>query len=176
MDVSSHHLVRSWLQKVVVSERLPEWGDAPVNAEDGPDGDVDVDVGTAVQGVDHDHVLALPAFVAAQDVVFLLLGANAGDGLARCQDAHERSVGKNIEFLLVFFVGVLGTRSTEDACEAGAVDLVVDDFRCDTDVGQQPGELSGYEGELRLRIHDEFLEGNRFRHGWILTIAKPPPR
>ena len=176
MDVSSHHLVGAWLKKVLVLERLPEWGDAPVYAEDGSDGNVDVDVGTAVEGVNHDHVLALPAFIAAQDVVLLLLAANARNGFARRQDAHERSVGKNIELLLVFVVGVLGARSTEDAGEAGAVDLVVDDFRCDTDVGQQPGELSGYEGELRLRIHDEFLEGNRFRHGWILFISKPTPR
>ena len=163
-DVARDDLFRSFLEEILIAERFAKRGNPAVNAEDGSDGDIDVNVGTAIQRVDHHHILSFRSFVMAEDVIVLFFRANARDRFAGGENAHEGLVGKNVQLLLVFVMGVLGARLSKDAGKARSIDLVIDNLGSDAYVSEQTGQLSGDKREFRLRVHDELLECDGFRH------------
>ena len=135
------------LQEVLHGGRLRQGSPAAVDAEDGADADVDVDVGRTVKGVNADHVfavalaLAAPAVVDVQDAG-LLLGDDAPDLQAGPQDAVEGVVGIDVQLLLGFalYVGAaISIRGvgTQNARESGAVDVPADHLGGRPDVGQE---------------------------------------
>ena len=147
------------LQEVFHGGRLRQGGPAAVDAEDGADADVDVDVGRAVEGVDADDVfavsLALPpsAVVDVQDAR-LLFGHDAAHLEAGPQDAVEGVVGIDVQLLLGFALHVgaavsIGGVGTQNAREPGAVDVPVDHLRRGPDVGQ--GGVIGHQWRRRIQ-------------------------
>ena len=120
----------------MTAERFAKQSDPAVNAKDGSDGNIDINVGTAIQRIDHHHILSLLSLVMAEDVIFLFFRANARDRFAGGKNAHEGFVGKNVQLLLVFVMGVLGARLAKDAGEARSIDLVIDNFGGDAYVSE----------------------------------------
>ena len=126
----------------MTAERFAKRGNPAVDTEDGSDGDIDVNVGTSIQRVNHYHILSLLSLVMAEDVIVLFFRANAGDRFAGGENAHEGFVGKYVQLLLVFVMGVLGARLSKYAGEARSIDLMIDNFGGDAYVSKQTGQLS----------------------------------
>ena len=170
-DVTRDDLLCSFLEEILIAERFAKRSDPAVNAKNGSDGDIDVNVGAAIQRIDYHHILSLLSLVMAEDVIVLFFRANARDRFAGGKNAHEGVVGKNVQLLLVFVMGVLGARLAKDAGEARSIDLVIDNFGGDAYVSEQTGQLSGDKRKFRLRVHDELLECDGFRHFYSPIIA-----
>ena len=130
-----------------------------VDREDGPDGDVDVDVGRAVERVEEDDVLALAALEEQRDRLGVLLGADEAHLAAAAQRADVLLVREQVQLLLDLVLHVDRSGVAEKVNEPGLADVAVDDLGGDGDVAEQTRELSLGAGHLVLSLDDELLEG-----------------
>jgi hypothetical protein len=97
---------------------------AAIDAEDGADAHVHIDVAAAIQRIHRHHVLA--AVVEVDDVVVLFAGHGAHHALGSSEQADEEVVGIHVQLLLLFALHVLAALRTEDVLgQAGLVHLAV---------------------------------------------------
>ena len=136
---------------------LRAFADTPVDAEDGADAHVHVDVAAAVQRIHGHHVLA--AVVEVDDVVVLFAGHGAHHALA-AQQADEEVVGVHVQLLLLFALDVLRALRADDVLgQSGLVHLAVHHLARQAEAGEQLAQLAGGVGEFVLAFSDELGEG-----------------
>ncbi len=145
-DVARSDLRRAALETVVERAPLPR-RNLPVDAEDRPDGDVDVDVRRAVERVEDHDVVAGRELVGDRDERLVLLGRHARDEPGVIQGLVDDLVREHVELLHVLTVHVLFPRSAEDVDEAGLRHLPRDELRGERDLDEQARERPG-----RLRV------------------------
>ena len=155
-DVARRHLRIAGLHEVL-HRRFRPFADAPVDAEDGADTDVYIDVAAAIQWIHGDHVLA--TVVEVHDVVVLLAGHGAHHALA-AQEADEDVVRVHVQLLLLFALDVLRALCADDILgQSGLVHLAVHHFTSQAEAGEQLAQLAGGIGEFVLAFGDELGEG-----------------
>nr|GFC25452.1 hypothetical protein [Tanacetum cinerariifolium] len=104
-DVAGRYLVGAALEAVGYGTWPAGGRNAAVDAENGADADIDVNIARPVERVDGHYVLAL--VIAGLNHVIVLLGDDGADFAAVAQGPDETDVGDYIELLLVFALHIL---------------------------------------------------------------------
>ena len=134
-----------------------------IDAEDGADRGVDVDVGGAVEGIEEHGVLADGVFGRDRDDLFVFFRAHHAHPAGVIEAVLDRLVGDDVELLLVFALHVLGAGGAEDVDQARPPDRRGDDLRRKGDVVEQVRQLAGGLGIAVFLIEDEPLDGRNGR-------------
>ena len=133
-----------------------------VDAEDGADAHVHIDVAAAIQRVHRHHVLA--AIVEVDDVVVLFAGHGAHRTLS-LHHADEEVVGVYVQLLLLLALHVLGAFRAQDVGhQAGLVHLAVHDLGRQPEGGEQRAQITRGTGEFALTFDDELGKGLDLGH------------
>ena len=157
-DVTGRHLPAARLQHV--GRRAPAVHAYPaVDAEDGADRGVDVDVGGAVERIEEDGVLADWVFGGNRDDVLVFLRTHYADPPGVLQAVLDGLVGEDIELLLLLALHVQDAGGAKDVDQAGAADCGGDDLGRERDVVEQIGQLPRRLGVAVLLIENEALDG-----------------
>lgn len=103
-DVPGRHLIFPWLQEILERHRSSRFGNPPVNGENGPHGNVYIDVGGTIQRIDQHHIFVVVLLVAPLDgdKVILFLTGYAAHNFPVGKGFDEGVVGIHIKFLLIF--------------------------------------------------------------------------
>ena len=173
-NVAGGNLGAAALQEVLQPGRAANARHPPVNAENGADAHVHVNIRGAVEWVHRHHVLAV--LIASLNDFFVLLRKNSAALPAIGQRPNEADVGFHIEPLLGLALHVVVAHGPGDARKAGPVHVAVHDFTGQRDVAQQLAQLTGGERKFRLLAHDVALQGGAdgrgqgvfggLGHGW----------
>src|SRR6185437_2176160 len=162
-DIAGGDLVTTGLQKIGLGTGLPLFARAPVNAKDGADAHVDVDIAAAVQRIEQTDIFGIVADIIVKDhAVVELFAADARAADTMPQHTHELIVGIDIELLHVLALYVYRTGITEDIDQSGFVDFHVDPFCRKPDIPQQVAELAGGIGKHPELLKREFIEREYF--------------
>ena len=97
--------------------------------EDRADADVDVDVAGAVERIEDDHVLAMPAVALDDDRFLVFFRGHDGDVAAVAQTVQQRLVRKHVELLHGLALHVGSFRRTQHIHQPGPANLRGDHLR-----------------------------------------------
>ncbi len=168
-----HHVARRDLLasglKHVCRGAAPLHADSPVDAEDGPNRGIDVDVGRAVEGIEQHRILAHAVLCRNRDDVLVFLRSHHTHSARVVETILDRLVREHVKLLLNLTLDVSCTVGAEDVHEPRATDGGRDDLGRQRDVVQQIRELTRRLGEAVLLIENEALDG---RDGRLHTVPR----
>ena len=153
------------LQEVLQGHRRTLRAQTAVDGEDGPDRDVDVDIGGAIERVDQHHILGVfgERRVKGDEVLFFFR-SHAAHLAARFERRLEAFVGINIQLLLHLALYVFSAHGTDDIRQSRLVDLPVHHLGSKADRAEQRGQLAGRGRIIRLLFDDELTHGDHVSH------------
>ena len=170
--VTGGHLAVARLQEVLQGHPGARLADPAIDGEDGPDRDVDVYVGGAVQGVYQHHVLGVAGELGIEgDEVLLLLGRHAAHLATGLQRRLEALIGVDIQLLLHLPLHVFGPHGADDVRQPRLVDLPVHHLGSQTNGAEQGGQLAGRGRVVRLLFDDELAHGDHVSHSCSFKIV-----
>ena len=170
--VARRDLTVTRLQEVLQSDPGARFADPAVDGEDGPDRDVDVDVGGAVEGVYQHHVLGVTRELGIEgDEVLLLLRGHAAHLATGLQRRLEALVGIDVQLLLHLALHVFGADGADDVRQTRLVDLPVHHLGGQADGAEQGGQLAGRGRVVRLLFDDELAHGDHVSHSCSFKIV-----
>jgi len=105
-----------------------------VDRENSADGDVNVDIGRAVQRIHQHDVFAALCSFEDYELVFFFRGDPRHDA-ARFQRRFQLLVREEIELHLLLALDVFNAACAENIYQAGFVDVAMDDFRAQLNSG-----------------------------------------
>src|SRR5690606_24709962 len=161
MHITCGHLTDSLLKNVFLLDWSSYRGNSSVNGKDGPDGNIDIDIGRSVQRVNCDYIFA--AFVFQVDHFIVFLRYNRTYLAALCQRPDESDIGNNIQVLLFFPLHIDLYKCTNDICQTCPIDLPINEFCGQSNVPQELGQFTGGKWKISLVAFDESVKGNSYR-------------
>ena len=124
------------------------------------DADPDVDIGRAVQGIEHDRIIGVRRAEIDNHRMLVFLRRQQADALPQAQAMQQDLVGIDIQFLLRLALDVRAAVRAQQIAQSGAADLSLDQLCRQRDTGQQPRELAGRPREPPLLLQDMLLDGH----------------
>ena len=153
--VTRSNLFVARLQEIFFSDRRTDRRHATVDRENGPDRDVNIDVGRSIQRIHQHHVFRVFTAFENDDFIFFFRG-NTRDDITCLECSFQFFVREQVEFLLNFTLYVLSTAGTQDIDQTGLVDIAVDDLGAQLYCRQQRSELTCSMRELVLLLDNKF--------------------
>ena len=171
-NITGGHLTVARLQEVLQGHPGARLADPAIDGEDGPDRDVDVDVGRAVERIDQHHILGVAGELGIEgDEVLLLLGRHAAHLATGLQRRLEALVGVDVQLLLHLPLHVFGPHGTDDVRQPRLVDLPVHHLGGQANGAEQGGQLAGRGRVVRLFLDDELAHGDHVSHSCSFKIV-----
>ncbi len=82
-----------------------EWRNPAVDGKNGPDGNIHVNIGRAIQGINSYYVLS--PFIAGEEHIFFFFGYDCRYLTAIAKGPHKPDMGNHVQFLLLFPLYIL---------------------------------------------------------------------
>ena len=155
--VAGRHLLEPRLQ-AILERAVTAFADAAVDREDGSDRDVRVNVRTAVERIEQQHVVPGRELVGDPDQPFLLLGGHHAQLTVVVHGVEHHVVRILVELPHFLSVHVLLAHHAENVHQARLADLAVDQLGGEGEIVQDVGEGAGRSRMLALRFDDEAAE------------------
>ncbi len=140
--------------------RIQPVGRAPQDGKRRAYADVHVDVGGAVERIEHHDVLGIGRPAVRQHGMVVFLRGHHGHAFAHAQRVYQHLVGIHVELLLHFALHVDVAGHAQNVRQAGAAHFGFDQLRGQRDAGYQPGELARRTRKPALFAQDVLLDGN----------------
>ena len=161
--VAGGHLLGAGLEEVAVMHtgvafRLLE------HAEDGADRHVDVDVGRAIQGVEHQQVFALRITVGHHVDAFHFLGSHGCQVAAPFVGFDQGFIGDDVQLLLHFALHVFAAGGAHDVTQLALVHGKADALAGAGDDFQQQTQLAGDQAVHALLLDQVAGQADVFLH------------
>src|SRR5690554_666417 len=158
MHITCGHLTGALLQNVFSLDWTSYGGNPSVNGKDGPDGNINIDIGRTVQGINRYYIFAALILKINHLIVFLRYDGTYLPSFR--QRPGESDIGNNIQVLLFLPLNIDLSECTDDITQTRPVDLSVNDFCCQGNVPKELRQLSGGERKIILLAFDKSIKGN----------------
>ncbi len=170
--VTGGDLTVARLQEIFQGHRAALRADTTVDGEDGPDRDVDIDVGRAVERVNQHHIFGVLGERRIEgDEVLFFFRRHAAHLATGFEGSLEALVGIHVQLLLHLALHVLGTHGADDIRQPRLVDLPVHHLGRQADGAEQWRQLAGCGWVIRLLFDDELAHGDHVSHCWSFKVV-----
>ena len=155
--------------EAILERALSRLRQPAIDAEDGADGNVRVDVRGAVQRIVEKHVLSVRILIGNVKDVLIFLGCHHAKMAAMVHRLIDRLIGKFIKFLHHITAHVHPVGGAEDVHESGFANLAPHELCGEREIVQEAGKISRRIRVLTLLLVDKSFERHELFCCWVLA-------